>query len=152
MAYKKQNNLWKIIGLVVLILIIILAVIIFIRINFTKVYTAEKNMLYLVSNCSLSSNVKENSAFVNITKDPINGKIHLEQKANYVCCANITLKYEIENTTLKIYEDNIGKICKCICYYPITATIDEPSITKVEVYGIYYPEVHPYELLGESVI
>ena len=49
-----------------------------------------------------------------------------------------------------IKEDNKGEICKCICNYEIKATIPAKNIGKVQIYGIYYPEAHPYELLGEE--
>ncbi len=82
------------------------------------------------------------------------GKVFVEQIARYVCCANITLEtkidYETEIPTIKIFERNKGEICRCICYYNITAEISNltANVYNVEVYGIEYPNAHPFELLG----
>jgi|GEM_PF-4878989 len=84
------------------------------------------------------------------------GKVFVEQIASYVCCANITLETKIDDSTeiptIKIFEKNKGEICKCICNYNITAEIYNltENIYNVEIYGIEYPNVHPFELLGSQ--
>ena len=148
MVRKNQKNLWKIIGIIVLVLIIAIGLFFIIKNSGTTplAHTSKfENMYYLVSPC----NQEDKGVFANITINPNFVKLH--QKASYVCCANITLRYEINGTILNIYKDNKGEICKCICNYEIFAQINESNITEVNVYGIYYPEVHPYELLGEKI-
>ncbi|MBS3073779.1 DUF333 domain-containing protein [Candidatus Pacearchaeota archaeon] len=103
-------------------------------------------MYYLVSPC----NQEDKGVFANITIEE--NKVILHQKVSYVCCANITLSYEVYDGILVINEDNKGEICKCICNYEIFAQINESGITEVKVYGIFYPDVHPYDLLGESSV
>lgn len=148
MTNKKQNKLFMIVGAIVLVLIILLAAKILIKTNVQEEITQNKfgNMIYSVSPC----NQEDKETFTNITINENYTTIH--QKVSYVCCANITVRYEINGSTLNIYEDNKGEICRCICNYEIKATIPAKNITEVRVYGIYYPEVHPYELLGEEII
>lgn len=146
MAYKKQNHLWKFIGIVLLILILAFVIFFLIRPMFITIGPGTfdpTRISYSVSPC----NQEDTEVFANITINP--NFVTLHQKASYVCCANITLRYEINGSQLNIYEDNKGQICRCICNYEINARIPAKNITEVKVYGIYYPEVHPYELLVE---
>lgn len=146
MTHESKNNLWKIIGIITLILIII-SLAYFLYTRLTPFYNVDNTKFsYSVSPCNQED--KEN--FTNITINENYTAIH--QKVSYVCCANITLRYEINESTLSVYEDNKGEICRCICNYEIKATIPAKGINEVKVYGVYYPDLHPYELLGESSI
>lgn len=148
MAYKNKNNLWKIIGIVVLIVIIIAGIFFYIR-STQRLYNGIQtfqNMNYSVSPCNQED--QENFTKITINEDHIS----IHQKVKYVCCANITLRYEINGNQLNVYEDNKGLICRCMCTYEINANIPAQNIAEVKVYGVYYPEVHPYELLGELAI
>lgn len=79
----------------------------------------------------------------------IGDSISIKQKQPYVCCAEIKVHYEVEDSTVNIYEDNEGEICKCMCSYDIDIQINEPDIDRVKVYGIKY-EGYEYELLYDS--
>jgi len=140
MIQKNKTNLWKIIGIILAIIIIGFCIYFFLlksnQIDTTK-------FSYAVSPC----NYEDKETFTNITI--LEDTVLVHQKLSYVCCANITLRYEINGTTLNIYEDNKGEICRCICNYEIKASIPAKNIGKVQIYGIYYPEAHPYELIGE---
>jgi len=106
---------------------------------------------YTVSSCLHDQYLNESISIYSKER-----KVFIEQIVNYVCCANITLEtkidYETDIPTIKIFERNKGEICRCICTYNITAEISNltKNIYNVEVYGIEYPNVHPFELLGSQ--
>jgi hypothetical protein len=85
---------------------------------------------------------------------PTGEGIQFEQDVKYVCCAEIVLTLEQDGDTLKVIETNQGKVCKCECGYHVSATIPvfPANTTRLEVWGVQYPEVHPLELLGEYSI
>lgn len=82
---------------------------------------------------------------------PIPGGMEFEQDISYTCCARIELSLEQSGDTLKVIETNTGEICRCICGYHISARITNlpPGLTRIQVWGIEYPDVHPLELRGE---
>ncbi len=88
--------------------------------------------------------------YVNLSRGVV-----VRHKLSYVCCANLTVTPIIEGTTLKIYENNIGEFCRCICNYNINITSNIDYIRKVEVYGVKYVDpltnetIYNYELLGQ---
>ena len=102
-------------------------------------------MIYSISECDETrekSMEKTNIIFEGDT-------ILLDQSIEYVCCANISLNYRIDEDVLRIYEDNKGDMCKCMCTYDIKAKIKEKGINEVEVYGIKYSD-WPYEFIIEK--
>ncbi|HUS70077.1 MAG TPA: hypothetical protein VM075_04780 [Anaerolineae bacterium] len=80
--------------------------------------------------------------------------IHVSQKLTYVCCAELELTTEQEDSTIKLLEKNIGEICRCLCDYEVEADITglSPGVYQVEVWGVEYEDVHIPELLGQATI
>ena len=76
--------------------------------------------------------------------------IFLEQKISYDCCAGISLRYNVDEEILRIYEDNNNNtLCETLCTYDIKAKIKQKGINEVEVYGIKYSD-WPYEFIAEK--
>lgn len=103
---------------------------------------------YQVGECD-QSGVLDLTESVAIT---ISGRdAQVEQDVRYVCCAKFELTLEQAEDTLRLIETNTGEVCRCFCAYHISAQIrDIPAqARKIQVWGIYYPEMHPLELLGE---
>jgi len=74
--------------------------------------------------------------------------ITIIQTQSYVCCANISITMQKNDKTIRIYEENIGDYCRCIC--PFIAEIKIRNVEKddsIEVYGIKYKDVYDYELI-----
>ena len=81
------------------------------------------------------------------------GSLRILQNQSYVCCANITLRMESEGKTIRIYEDNTGGMCRCVCPFSADMTITDGSgFGNIEVYGIKYRDVQGYELLFNTSI
>jgi len=79
------------------------------------------------------------------------GLATIHQDQSYVCCANITITMKSEGKTLRIYEENVGEMCRCIC--PFEADIEirgTQGFDRVEIYGIKFRDVQGYELLFNS--
>jgi hypothetical protein len=82
------------------------------------------------------------------------GKIHIEQNVNYLCCAEFAISAGIEGSVIRIVETNVGAICRCICGYPVSMDLSglpEGDYT-VEVWGVQHLDVHPLELLGSTEV
>ena len=82
------------------------------------------------------------------------GAIHVEQRLNYVCCADLVVTLEQDENTIRLVEKNVGEICRCICEYDVEAEISglDPGVYEVEVWGVEYQDVHAPELLGHASI
>ncbi len=79
------------------------------------------------------------------------GTIRIHQTQSYVCCANITMRLAESQTTLVLYEDNVGGMCRCICPFEADITIwNATGYDRIEVYGIRYRDASEYELLFNS--
>mgnify|MGYP006278164045 CR=1 FL=1 len=101
-----------------------------------------------VSDC-MKEKLPEN-AEIEVSKDVVK----ISQVANYVCCADFNISYNVEGKVLKVYYDNTGETCKCRCSYDFQLEVPAENIREVKVYGIRYfdestgIEVHPYELMA----
>lgn len=81
------------------------------------------------------------------------GSMTIIQNQSYVCCANITVRMEDDGRTIRIYEDNIGQMCRCICPFSARMMLNNISgYGNVEVYGIRYQDVQGYQLLFNTTI
>ncbi|MCJ7618667.1 MAG: hypothetical protein MUP64_00435 [Anaerolineae bacterium] len=80
--------------------------------------------------------------------------IHVAHKLTYVCCAELVLTTEQEDSTIRLLEKNTGEICRCMCDYEVEAEITglSPGVYQVEVWGVEYEDVHTPELLGQATI
>ncbi|NPV55418.1 MAG: hypothetical protein HPY76_01925 [Anaerolineae bacterium] len=112
---------------------------------------APATLTYQVGECDQSA-VLEMVEKVEITVT--DGVAQIEQDARYVCCAEFVLTLEQEDGTLKLIETNTGEVCRCFCAYHISAQISDipENVRALQVWGIYFPEMHPLELLGETVL
>lgn len=78
--------------------------------------------------------------------------IRMTQSLDYVCCANIELAVERDGNRIKVYEKNIGEMCRCMCTYDIEAEVETlPGTYRIEVYGVEYEDM-PGEKLGEGTV
>ena len=74
----------------------------------------------------------------------------LDQRINYDCCADISLSYKVDKSTLRIYENNDNEdLCERTCTFVIKAKIKEKGIKEVELYGIRYKD-WPYSFISEK--
>ena len=113
------------------------------------VQSGEPAMKYSIRPCDIT----ENDSGYGFNMSASDGIIAIHQKQSYVCCANITLSMKAEGGVLRLYEDNVGEMCRCIC--PFEADIDitgAQGYERVEVYGIRYKDVQDYELLFNSSV
>ena len=76
--------------------------------------------------------------------------ILLDQRINYDCCADISLNYKVDKSTLRIYENNDNDtLCERTCTFVIKSQIKEKNINEVEIYGIKYRD-WPYTFISEK--
>jgi len=97
-------------------------------------------MNYNVNECS-----RDEATGVWIERD--GNVLHIKQVESYVCCANITITMNTSEKTIRIYEENIGEMCRCIC--PFKADIylhNTVGYENVEIYGVKFRDVYGYEL------
>lgn len=98
-------------------------------------------MAYTVSECD-----REEPVGVSIEK--AGDVVYIKQVEQYVCCANITLRMNTTGKTIKIYEENVGSMCRCIC--PFKAEIylyNATDYENVEIYGIKFKDDFDFELM-----
>jgi len=73
----------------------------------------------------------------------VGGGLEVHHLLNYVCCANITVTVNVTaQDTIDVWERNVGKMCKCMCAYNVTARISGTDPSKdylVRVWGVEYP-------------
>jgi len=104
-------------------------------------------MTYVIKACDAGEQV--NTSFNMSVSETV--KIH--QVQNYVCCANMTLSMDAEGRVIRIYEENVGEMCKCIC--PFEADIEIKNAQgygRIEVYGIKFRDVQDYEFLFNATL
>lgn len=111
-------------------------------------------LAYSVGGCAEQSDVTRAADMGEVRIVSQGGAIHVEQKLNYVCCADIVVRLEQDENTIKLVEKNEGEICRCICEYDIEAEISglDPGVYEVEVWGVEYQDVYAPELLGHATI
>lgn len=80
--------------------------------------------------------------------------VHVAHKLPYVCCAELLLRVEQEGNTIRVVEQNVGKMCRCLCDYDVEADITglDPGVYQVEVWGVEYEDVQTLELLGQVTV
>jgi len=80
--------------------------------------------------------------------------IHVAHRLSYVCCAELLLRVEQEGNTIRVVEQNVGEMCRCLCDYDVEAEIAGliSGVYRVEVWGVEYEEVHTPELLGQATV
>lgn len=97
-------------------------------------------MDYNVSECT-----KDETPRVSIEKT--SKSLHITQIESYVCCANITITMNTSGKTIRIYEENIGEICRCICPFRTDINLyNADGYENIEIYGIKFRDVYGYEL------
>ena len=107
---------------------------------------SQPSMTYTLSPCD-----REGAGADSFSMSVSQGTAVIHQKESYVCCANITISMKPEGKTIRIYEENIGEMCRCIC--PFEADIEITGVEgydRVEVYGIKFRDVQGYDLLFNS--
>ncbi len=114
----------------------------------STVLITPQEILYNISDCDES---KSGIGFVSITADEKN--IIIRQRLNYVCCANITLRSERSGNVIRVFESNVGGVCKCVCGYDINALILNLAAGeyKILVYGVDYNGMG-VDRLGDDVV
>jgi hypothetical protein len=80
--------------------------------------------------------------------------IHMRHRLSYVCCAELLLKMEQEGNTIRVVEQNVGEMCRCLCDYDVEAEITGlgPGEYQVEVWGVEYQDVQALDLLGQATV
>lgn len=118
--------------------------------NIAKQYTLQKNLSYSVSECK---NVSFVESFNSVGIKTEGSNIIIRQNISYVCCAKIVLMAEQQSGIIKIIEENIGEVCRCMCGYAVDAEIKNLKSGKynIEVWGIKYKELEP-QLLGKKEV
>jgi putative hemolysin len=119
---------------------IALAVVLFVLFSGCIQQSGNVYMTYTVSEC------RDEPVGVSIEK--AGDVFYIKQVESYVCCANITLTMNTTGKTIRIYEENTGEMCRCIC--PFKAEIylyNATGYENVEIYGIKYRDVYGYELM-----
>jgi len=78
-----------------------------------------------------------------------NGAVHVDQKVSYVCCAELALSAGRDGDVIRVIETNAGKVCRCMCGYPVRAELTGlPAGTyTVEIWGVQHYDLHPLQLL-----
>ncbi len=66
---------------------------------------------------------------------------------NYVCCANLTASYMVDDGFLNIYIDNVGEFCRCPKNYKFNYYYKGAMVKGVRIYGIKYKDVYGYDLM-----
>ena len=109
-------------------------------------------LAYSVGGCAEESDVTRATDLGEVRIVSQGGAIHVEQKLNYVCCADIVVRLEQDENTIKLVEKNDGEICRCICEYEVEAEISglDPGVYEVEVWGVEYQDLYDLELLGRG--
>ncbi len=98
-------------------------------------------MTYTIDECS-----KEEPTGATVEK--AGDVFYIKQVESYVCCANITLTMNASAKTIRIYEENVGEMCRCLC--PFKAEIylyNATGYENVEIYGIKFKDVYDFELM-----
>jgi hypothetical protein len=109
---------------------------------------ANASMEYSIKPCNMSE-----GATTSFSMNASNGMVKIHQTQSYVCCANVTLRMETNGKTIRVYEDNIGEMCRCICPFEAEIEIsDAGGYERIEVYGVKFKDVQGYELLFNSTI
>ena len=111
-------------------------------------------LAYSVSGCAEESDLTRATGLGEVRIVSRGGAIHVEQRLNYVCCADIVVTLEQDEYTIRVVEKNEGEVCRCICEYDIEAEISglDPGVYEVEVWGVEYQDVYTPELLGHATI
>ncbi len=129
---------------------LIIVVLLSSRIKFPE-RTDVTSLQYAVSGCdrSKASGIELPEASIHAE----NNYITLQQKLNYLCCANITLDWEKSGYNIKIREINTGEICKCACAYNLNASLGplEKGEYSIELYGVEYKGQGAELILRERV-
>lgn len=111
--------------------------------------SAKPTMEYSIKPCNMTEGATTTSFSMNAS----NGIVRLHQRQSYVCCANVTLRMETVGKVIRVYEDNIGEMCRCICPFEADIVINNAfGYENIEVYGIKFQDVQGYELLFNSSI
>ena len=69
-------------------------------------------LAYSVSGCAEESDVTRATDLGEVWIVSRGGSIHVEQRLNYVCCADIVVTLEQDENTVRIVEKNAGEICR----------------------------------------
>jgi hypothetical protein len=111
-------------------------------------------LTYSVGGCSEQSETTRAAADGEVQIVGEGDTIHVAHKLTYVCCAELVLTTEQEDSTIRLLEKNTGEICRCLCDYEVEADITglSPGVYQVEVWGVEYEDVHAPELLGQAFI
>lgn len=113
----------------------------------------DNQFTYQVKECSEEKFRSSNTTSVSEIDYQVQGStLHIDQQLNYVCCADIELRREVTDNTIKIYEKNVGGMCKCLCTYPVSFTVRDLTSGRynLQIYGISYEDYeHGYSLLNE---
>jgi len=111
-------------------------------------------LLYTVSGCAEEYDTSRAAAADEIEIMVRGDAIHMGHRLSYVCCAELLLRVEQEGNTIRVVEQNVGEMCRCLCDYDVEADITELSsgVYQVQVWGVEYEDVHTPELLGQASV
>ena len=109
---------------------------------------------YSVGGCSEQSETTRMAADGEVQIVGEGDTIHVAHRLVYVCCAELVLTIEQEDSTIRLLEKNTGEICRCMCEYQVEADITglNPGVYQVEVWGVEHEDLHTPELLGQATI
>jgi hypothetical protein len=138
-------------------ILIIIVVVLFLLIISVPIKSQIPSLAYTVSGCNEKSNKSAlNYASLNIQTpivEPNNKYLHISHDVSYVCCANLTLRWDMKGNVIEVREINTGHMCYCLCNYNVSASIGPlPSgVYLVNIFGVEYSDYPGVLLLNESV-
>ena len=111
-------------------------------------------LVYTVSGCAEEYDTSRAAAADELQIMVRGDAIHVGHRLSYVCCAELLLRVEQEGNTIRIVEQNVGEMCRCLCDYDVEADITGlgSGVYRVEVWGVEYEDVHRPELLGQATV
>lgn len=114
--------------------------------------SAAPELTYTVGECRQDIPMGKLASWAGVDVRAQEGTVSIDQRIDYVCCAEIEARLEVEGQVVRIVETNIGQVCKCMCGYDLQGEITglPPGSYTVEVWGVQHQDVHPLELLGQA--
>jgi len=108
-------------------------------------------LVYTVSGCAEEYDTSRSAAADEIEIMVRGDAIHMGHRLSYVCCAELWLRVEQEGNTIRVVEQNVGELCRCLCDCDVEAEITGlgPGEYQMEVWGVECEDVHTPNMLGQ---
>lgn len=109
---------------------------------------------YEIGGCEIkrSGELKRSAIRSQVDVEVRGAEIALLHELSYFCCAELVLELKVvegdDYSVLRIFEENVGEICRCICDYEISIRITDlkPGRYKLEIYGVEHEEAQAEKL------